>query len=273
MRRKSSDYSEVMLQVDRTSSIPLYRQVQNLLLEHVRQHNIQPGERLWSEHEIVKHFGVARSVARQALIELENHGIVERQSTRGTFLSSARPMDRLLSSARGLHDDAASRGTNVTSDVITCEIDVAPEGVAHLLDLPEGAERFHLVRVRHDHSGPWTFVDSSMPADLVPGIEEHDFREGSLYTHLSQRYGIHLARAERSVEAEAARREIAEHLDIKPGEPVLVLRSIGYDATGRVVDFFIAWHRADRSRFVVDVVGAKTGGHVMATDSPAEGSP
>lgn len=244
------------------STPPLYRLVQRALMDDIGERRLRPGDRLWSENEIAEKFGVARSVARQALADLEQQGIVERFRGRGSFLASSTPRDDLLSSARGLHSAAAARGQLVTSRVLTSTIDPAPEHVALKLGIEPDQLCFHLVRVRMADGEPWTFVDSWINADLVPGITGHDFSSGSLYDHLADRYGLLVTSASRSVEAAAADPAVAEHLGISVGEPVLVLRSLGRDPSRRPTEVFTAWHRADRSRFLIEVSNVRLGGHV-----------
>ena len=41
---------------------------------------------------------------------------------------------------------------------------------------------------------------------------------------------------------------------MQAGDPVLSIESIGRDAQGQVVEYFEAWHRADRTRLEMDVV-------------------
>ncbi|MCT1459769.1 GntR family transcriptional regulator [Aestuariimicrobium sp. p3-SID1156] len=244
------------------ANAPLYRRVQRSLLDEVRVRQMQPGARLWSENEICEEFGVARSVARQALAGLEAQGIVERVRGSGTFLASATPRDGLLSSVRGLHADAAVRGQEVTSRVLSHAAVPAPEWVAHQLELDRGTPCVRLRRIRLIDGAPWTYVESWVPAPLVPGILRHDLSRGSLYALLADEYGLMVTSASRSVEADRADAELARHLEVTVGDPLLVLRSVGRDPSARPVDVFTAWHRADRSRFVVEIKHPHSGGHV-----------
>jgi GntR family transcriptional regulator len=47
---------------------------------------------------------------------------------------------------------------------------------------------------------------------------------------------------------------LARLLEMDHGGPVLSIESIGRDAGGRVVEYFVASHRADRTRLEMDVV-------------------
>jgi GntR family transcriptional regulator len=57
----------------------------------------------------------------------------------------------------------------------------------------------------------------------------------------------------RTIEAALAGPERGGLLQIDPGAPVLVLQSTSYLADARPIEYFIAWHRGDRSRFDVQL--------------------
>jgi GntR family transcriptional regulator len=58
----------------------------------------------------------------------------------------------------------------------------------------------------------------------------------------------------RSLEAITASAMLARLLEMKPREPILAIESVGRDASRRVVEYFQAWHRADRTRLEIDVI-------------------
>ena len=251
------------MELDRTSPTPLYRQVQEALIAHVHRRSLRPGDRVWSEHEITKLFHVARSVARQALVGLESQGVIVRDTT-GSFLSQHARPDLLLSSAGGVYTDALREGKNVTSIVLTNEVCPAPESVARDLSIDVDTPCVHLIRVRLLDGAPLSYVHSWVQADRTPGLTDTDFSTGSLYQTLASNYGMHVNSAKRYVGADLATEKIAGHLQAEPGDPLLVVRSIGYDFEDSPIDTFTAWYRADHSEFVVTVDRHNTGGHVIA---------
>ena len=251
------------MELDRSSATPLYRQIEAAILEHARRRDLRPGDRVWSEHEIMRLFQVARSVARQALGDLERQGVIVRDKT-GSFLSSSARPDQLLSSAGGVYADAQSAGKEVRSIVLANEIKPAPDSVAADLEVRPGTPCVHLVRVRLLEAMPLSYVHSWVEAARAPGLTDLDFTTGSLYRTLAEAYDLRVASARRHVGADLASEHIAEHLGAAPGDPLLVVRSIGYSADRRPIDTFTAWYRADHSEFVVTVERGDSGGHVVA---------
>ena len=73
--------------LDRSSFVPLYYQLQELLKEQIESGAWKPGERLPSEPELARRYGVSRVVVRQALAILEDDRQVIRVQGRGTFVA------------------------------------------------------------------------------------------------------------------------------------------------------------------------------------------
>ncbi len=75
-----------MSQVDRASEQPLVDQIKAIILEQIRVGELAPGERIPSERELCRIYGVSRTTARNALVDLENRGVVTRATGSGTFV-------------------------------------------------------------------------------------------------------------------------------------------------------------------------------------------
>ena len=67
---------------------PYYRQLAGFLRDDIRGGRIQPGEKLPSEPELQREYGLSRGVVRQALEVLRGEGLVE---TVGRIGSRVRP--------------------------------------------------------------------------------------------------------------------------------------------------------------------------------------
>ena len=72
---------------------PAYRKVAAAIGERIRSRALREGERLPSEIELARQFGVNRSTVREALRELESRGLVQR-----------RPGSKLMSVSRPHHE-------------------------------------------------------------------------------------------------------------------------------------------------------------------------
>jgi len=62
----------------RDGAFPLYHQLKRIILKQINENGLKPGDRLPGDFELCKNFDVSRTVARQALSELEFEGVLER---------------------------------------------------------------------------------------------------------------------------------------------------------------------------------------------------
>ncbi len=174
---------------------------------------------------------------------------------RGTFVAEPKVPEGLVRSTAGLYEDVRARGSHIVSDVLRQEIEPADESQSAALGISVGEEILVIERVRWVDGEPWVHTTSNIPAHRVPGLENEDLRDQSLYALLRERYGLVPSRGSRSLEAAPAPVRSAQLLGTDAGAPVLVLRSLLRDATGTPYESFIAYHRGDRSRFEVELEG------------------
>ncbi|HHR86115.1 MAG TPA: extracellular solute-binding protein [Candidatus Acetothermia bacterium] len=73
--------------IDRSSPAPIYQQLKEIIKRKIEDGEFMPGERIPTEYELCDMFGVSRAPVRQALSELVNEGLLNRQQGSGTFVN------------------------------------------------------------------------------------------------------------------------------------------------------------------------------------------
>lgn len=258
--------------LDRSTPVPLYHQLKQWLSGRILSGELAPGTQLPGELELADRFRLSRGVVRQALSELRYEGLVSRERGRGTFVCAPKTAQGLISGLRGLADDAALRGQRIESTVLRLRETPSDGEVARLLGLEPGEPVVELERLRALDGEPWVLVITYLPAALVPGLPARELSgTESLYRILREDYGLEILSSVRRVESAVADVREAHLLRIGPGDPLLVLRAIGYTTGGRPFDYFIARHRGDRSVFEVTlnpVTAGATGFESMPLPPP-----
>lgn len=240
--------------LDRSGPIPLYHQLKQWFSSRILSGELAPGEQLPDEFELCQRLGISRGVVRQAMTELEYAGMISRQRGRGTFVSVPKTAEGLISGLRGLADDAAMRGQKIDSKVLLLREAPAEETVARKLQLDPGDPVVELERVRSLDGEPHVLVVTYLPSLLAPGLVKEDFSGArSLYRILRDNYGLSIVSGVRRVEVAAAGARQARLLDVKRGSPLMVLRSVGYTTGARPIDYFVAYHRGDRTAFELEL--------------------
>jgi len=80
---------------------PKYVELAKKLLRRMADKGMTPGERLGTELELVKRYGVSRVTVRQALAMLEGDGYISREKAKGTFVIQAISENHHLALVRG----------------------------------------------------------------------------------------------------------------------------------------------------------------------------
>ena len=234
--------------IDRHSAAPMYDQLRQLIIEGIARDGLQPGDPLPGEHRLCERYGISRTVVRQALAQLEHEGLVERVKGKGTFVSRPRTAESLVHTLVGLYDDVERRGGHVHSDVLRHEQALADDEIAAALEVAPGTPVVVLERLRHVDDEPWSLSTTWMPEHVGGVTLGVDLSEASLYRLLAEN-GIVATSGVRSAEATVATHEQAQHLGVSAGSALLRLRSVSRGADGIPIEYFVAHHRGDRSRF------------------------
>lgn len=238
--------------IDKDTPIPYYYQMREILRQEVASGKWVVNEKLPSERILCERFGVSRPTVREALDDLVSEGLLRREKGRGTFVSEPKIIEGLLQTPFGFSDSMHSQGITHVTRVLNLETTPATATVARELRLVEGAPVILLQRVRSIFDVPILLVTSYLPARLFAGLTEVDFTQHSLYAVLRERYGMTMARARRYMEAVVASRRQADLLRIHSGDPLMLIESTTYTEDGVPFEYYVAYHRGDRTRFMVE---------------------
>ena len=243
--------------IDRRTPVPMYRQLGRRIVDDIAALGLLPGDVLPGEHRLCEQFGVSRTVVRQALAQLEQQGVIERVKGKGTFVAHQKTPESLVHTLTGLYEEVAARGGHVHSEVRRQELVAADDQVADALKLAPGTRVVASERLRFVDNEPWSWTTTYLPEEIGRLVLTDDLSDQSLYALLAG-HGIRATRGVRSAEATSATDEQASLLRVPSGQALLVLTSVSYDDRDRIMEYFVAFHRGDRSRFEFQLQAAET---------------
>jgi len=220
--------------LDKGSHIPLYLQLSGQLTRLIQQGELCPGDRLPSERELAEMLNVSRITARQAVEELLEIGLIYREQGKGTFVAESK-MRGLLGFA-SFTEDMKNRGMVPGSRIVNQEVIAVDDKLAETLHLKFGDPALHLVRLRLADGHPVAIQSSYLPMHLFPELDKVNLTDRSLFDVLRQNYYIYPIWTEAAVEATAATAEQARLLEIKAGDPILIVRGLTFTDMFDVVE-------------------------------------
>jgi GntR family transcriptional regulator len=207
----------------RTSPLPLYYQIANVIRSRIDLHEWAPGEQLPSESALAASFGVSPLTVRQALAMLVQEGWVRRQQGRGTFVtdeeSAVKPV-RLTAPFHGL----MSAVSGLKLRLLDLQRTRGPSGVLRLLGIPAGGEMVRLSRVRLRGKRPVSYEVLYLPPKLAELLSKQDFNQKLITDALEEKAGVFFSAANQTIEASLADDDSASALQVAVGAPLLLVQ-------------------------------------------------
>jgi GntR family transcriptional regulator len=232
--------------ISRTSKIPLYQQIYEIVRAAILAGDLKPGDLLPAESILAQQYGVSRSTIRQGFALLVDDGLVSRQPGRGTFIATP-SLEQVLTRIVSFTEDMLLRGLEPSSKVLHLGLLRASTQIAEQLEIPNGEDLALIVRLRLASGEPISIEKSYLVHKYCPQILERcDYAICPLRQALAQDYGIKLVRAKQTIRAHVATYDQAKTLGVDFGAPVLAVQRVTYDQLNRPLEYLESVYRADR---------------------------
>lgn len=232
------------------SVVPMYHQIGEILREKIRLAQYRLGERIPSETELQRHFGVSRATIRKALDSLVVAGVLERRQGSGTYVVEPK-IDELLSHLVSFTEEMLLKGMTPSTKRVAAGLVEAPRRLVATLQVAPGQKLLRVERLKCANDQPVAILDAYLAPWL--SLSPDDDFSGSLYEVLEKKCGIRVATGDQVIEAKAAAEHEARLLEIRRGDPVLVIRRTEYEEGGRPFDHVVGTYRADRYSYRIQL--------------------
>lgn len=233
---------------------PAYQQIASDIRQRIHDGELQAGDQLPTESDLMTEYGVSRIVIRNATDALQNEGLVVKRQGAGTFVREQRPTKRRISGdlygkrpvsspVKAATEASGRRGEYESSTRRT----VATKAIAERLAIEPGDE---VVRTTYKFFADSDVIKLSVshePLALTGGTPvEHP--EGGPVTGVVPRFdliGLHITSVVEEVTARAPRPQEVESLKLPPGVPVIVVTRTYYvdELPVETCDIVVAAHQ------------------------------
>ncbi|HVB74113.1 MAG TPA: GntR family transcriptional regulator [Ktedonobacteraceae bacterium] len=230
--------------------IPLYHQLKQALRDEIERGIYKPGDRLPSEPELIRQYGISRITVRQALDELETEGLIVRRHGKGTYVAEQR-IEQELVRLTDFMEDMQQAGLNPSSRVLAFEHERANPLVAEALALAEGTEVVRVDRLRLADGRPLAYDITWLPLRFGELLAGMNLAQETIYHILETRYAIPVVSGAFSITAATATHPQAEMLDVPAGTALLLIQRISYTTKEEPVYIQERYYRPDRVQYRV----------------------
>jgi GntR family transcriptional regulator len=236
--------------IDKHSSVPLYQQIQNRLIDRISGGEFPPGTQIPSEIELSEQLNVSRMTARKALDVLVSKGILYRRRGKGTYVADDM-VSYGLTTMHSFSRTLKARGYQIDTKELFKDIVVGPPEILRFLKLRPGNQLLIVHRLRFIGGKPAAINSAYLDASIYNPLLKVDLSAQSLLDAMHEVSGIPVAYTMDSVQADLANIEEARLLDLQLGSPVLRVEGVAYSEYGEPTRFSRAVYRGDMFKLMV----------------------
>ncbi len=227
-------YSEIMT-MNTHSSQPMYVQIKEALKKRILDGDYASHERLPSESNLMKMFGVSRITVRQALRDLHSDGLVFSVQGKGTFVSRPKAVQH-MQRLQGFGEAMTPQGYETSTRVVFNDYIRPSQEVANVFSINRSMRVLNVQRVRYLNQEPISLDISYFPEDIGKQLYVRELNQ-DIFPLLENELNTSLSYADLKIESTAADAEIASQLKIETSSPVLKIIRLVFSSDDPLVDY------------------------------------
>lgn len=235
--------------LDAKTATPLYVQLIEVLERQIVFGELEAGERLPSESELAKQFGVSIITVRNAVGELCKRGLLERKQGKGTFVRKVKYMrdSRTLSS---FTESCRNQGMVPGGRMLERNLVSLNAKVARSLEQAPGSQGIYISRLRFANQEPVIIERNYFPSKYAL-LMEQTFDDRSLFEYLWEAYQVTVTRSDKEIEMCHATKTEAELLQVPENAPLILVKSTAYTQSGEPL--YVGTQVMNGERFTLQV--------------------
>ena len=239
------------MEIDKSSVVPLYYQLADVLRGKITSHLIEPGETLPSESSLIKEYEISRGTVRQAFQLLTQEGLIERYPGRGSFVCPAK-INHDAAREMGFYSQSMEDAGKIPSAKVLELVEIPVQKfVREKLGVKNGETVVYLKRVRYADDDPVSLENAYFVKEVGGKLLREDLT-GSIYKILQEKYKYMIERSQNTIEATLADAETAKLIGVVRNSPILVVRRLVFFSDNVPYEYSKDIFRADKIRFSVD---------------------
>lgn len=209
------------------------------------------GERIPSEAEMSKLFGVSRETWRKTLDSLRRDGIVYSKHGAGTYLlDSSHKIKNDLSQLRSLSEMIRNAGIVEHDPKLTISLEPPSYEVSRLLQISQDDSVCVIRRTRHSETEVLCNSINYIPRQLSDEIDVN-LPPPSIFEYFEKKKSVYITRSTTKIEVPDIDDPEAAPLRKTAHSPILTLKQLHFDSKGNPTMYAIDYLRCDIFEFSV----------------------
>jgi GntR family transcriptional regulator len=227
------------LELVKPHRLSLPDQAQRYLRSLIDAGTYQPGQQLPSQNELATELGISRATLREALLSLEQEGLIVLKHGVGTFVTPGygQRLETGLERLESILEMSARQGLDVRCANLQVVEGPADQEMAEALQVAPRTPLMTVRRVIMVDDTPVAYMSDVVPCAILAPPDVDECFDGSVLELLRRRADLRVARAVANIVALNADGDLAQRLQIKRQQAVLLLEETLFDEEGVVVEF------------------------------------
>ncbi|MFZ4382251.1 MAG: phosphonate metabolism transcriptional regulator PhnF [Sandarakinorhabdus sp.] len=228
----------------------MWRSIAADIERDIRLRVLNAGDRLPSEHALVRKYFVTRHAVRTALAHLGERGLIESTQGRGSYVR--RPTLPYYIQRRTRFSEIVE-GASATHENQTISIDSIPAShhLAAIFNVRPGTAILRLERLAIVNDQPTGISRHHFLGARVPGFTEAYQRRRSITATLCDLGILDYVRVQTRIHARAPTAEECALLAMPHHVPIITTQAINHDLDGRIVEYGESRFASDRIDLVI----------------------
>lgn len=240
------------MELDHTSNKPLHIQAEELLRQLVESDEYKNGKLFPNEVQLSEQLNISRNTLRQAINKLVFEGLLVRKKGFGTKVVK-KGIVCGVKNWLSFSQEMRMLGVEVRNFELHVSQKRCTEEIANFFDITvDGKLKRCLVleRLRGNREFPFVYFISYFNPS-IPLTGEESFSR-PLYELLETDFNIIVKTSKEEISARLAGEFIAEKLEIKASDPILIRKRFVYDINNIPVEYNIGYYKADCFTYTIE---------------------
>ena len=240
------------MKIDHSSNKPLHIQAEEVLRKLIEEEEYKNGKLLPNEVELSEQLNISRNTLRQAINKLVFEGLLIRKKGYGTKVAKKGVVGG-VKNWLSFSQEMKMLGIEVRNFELHVSLKKPSKEIANFFEIPyyNNTKRcVVLERVRGNKDFPFVYFISYFNP-TIPLTGEENFTR-PLYELLEISYHIVVKISKEEISARLAGEVIAEKLEIKANDPILIRKRFVYDINHIPIEYNIGYYRADSFTYTIE---------------------
>lgn len=159
------------LNIDKTSSTPIYKQIEDGIIFALNSHLLRTHDLLPKEDDLCEFFSISRTVVRQAYQSLEDQGILYRIKGKGTFISATSHLSFNYNELLRLDKALLHKKNDVSSFIILEDTKEVHQATTLAVYFPINSSVTIQAQVYANPFGPLLFVEDTYHSKVTNEVQ------------------------------------------------------------------------------------------------------